>query len=57
MPEADPAKGVVDRRQRGDHTEAALELALQLGERGIGGSLDPSSEVRLVGFGAWAATP
>ena len=55
MPEAAPAARVVDRRQRGDDTEAALQLGLKFGERDLRRGLDQSGKVGLVGFEARAA--
>ena len=57
VPEADPAERVVDRRERGDDTEAALELGLQLGERGVGRRLDQPLELAFVRFEARAPVP
>jgi hypothetical protein len=48
MPEAEPPEGVVDRRQRGDDAQAALELGLKLSERDVGRRRDQPLERTLV---------
>jgi hypothetical protein len=52
MPEADPAERVVERRERGDDAQAALERRLQLGKRDVRGRLDQPAQVAFMWFEA-----
>ena len=54
-PEADPAKPVVARRERGDDPAAALERRLQLGERDVRGRFDQLAQLGFLRFEARAA--
>jgi hypothetical protein len=49
MPQADPAQRVVDRREAGDHAAAALQLALEFGEREVWRRFDQPAQVGFVG--------
>jgi len=57
MPEADPAERVMDRRQRGHDTKAAVQLGLELGQRDVRRRLDERREVGFIRFEERPAMP
>jgi hypothetical protein len=57
IPEADPAERVVECRQPGRDTDAALDLALELGERDVRRSLDQRPDLALEGLEQRAPVP